>query len=196
MKRHVATIVLLLALGLATAQAQSIKDAFRAMPDSVLPLLTRNDRLDFIDYMEGGAKAEVKNRFGAPATMTALTDDFLSVRTSEVSEVSFKMLPLKPRDNAVTPSLLYVICMVATCTVDSMGDSSLAFFSSSWEPVPNDKFLAWPQTSDFVAASFASGSTDLVLVRRAQRLSAEGERPIRGEPQRTVLHWDGERFQP
>ena len=71
-----------------SASAQTVREAIKEMPDEVLPLLTKNDRLDFIDYLASNAKAEVKNKLGTPSEMTALTDDYAHIRLTEVSEVS------------------------------------------------------------------------------------------------------------
>ena len=75
-----------------SASAQTVREAIKEMPDEVLPLLTKNDRLDFIDYLASNAKAEVKNKLGTPSEMTALTDDYAHIRLTEVSEVSMKLL--------------------------------------------------------------------------------------------------------
>jgi DNA primase len=42
--------------------AQNMRELVRTMPDSILTLLTRNDRLDFIDYLDSNMKAEVTNK--------------------------------------------------------------------------------------------------------------------------------------
>ena len=55
MKRIVLNMLLLL-VSLATT-AVDMKDVFTAMPDSVLPTLTRNNRLDMIDFVASGMKA-------------------------------------------------------------------------------------------------------------------------------------------
>ena len=44
-----------------SAGAVEIKDVFAAMPDSVLPTLTRNNRLDMVDFVASGMKAEVSD---------------------------------------------------------------------------------------------------------------------------------------
>ncbi|MBR6998224.1 MAG: DUF3256 family protein, partial [Prevotella sp.] len=37
-------------------------DLFKAMPDSLMPYLTKNNRLDMIDFMEANMKAEITNQ--------------------------------------------------------------------------------------------------------------------------------------
>lgn len=50
----------------------SMQRLFAAMPDSVLPLLSRNDRLDLVDYASAGARAAVRNRLGGESVLKQL----------------------------------------------------------------------------------------------------------------------------
>ena len=59
----------------ASAQSIQIRDAFRAMPDSLMPYLSKNNRLDFIDFLDSNMKAEVKNALGGTSEMLSLGDD-------------------------------------------------------------------------------------------------------------------------
>ena len=45
--------------------AQSLRECFVAMPDSLSPLLTKINREDFLDFMDSGMKAEVTNRMNS-----------------------------------------------------------------------------------------------------------------------------------
>ena len=53
------------------AAAVEIKDVFSAMPDSVLPTLTRNNRLDMVDFIDSGMKAEVNDVTSEKAPLTS-----------------------------------------------------------------------------------------------------------------------------
>lgn len=72
--------------------AQNMKDIIRNMPDSITPLLTRNNRLDFIDYLDAGQKAQEKNRLGGMSEMTKLTTTRALIRISQSSVMDFKLL--------------------------------------------------------------------------------------------------------
>ena len=61
MKRFL-PLIITLALGQAL-QAQKMRDVFAAMPDSVLGIMTKNNRLDCIDFIENDMEAKVRNRF-------------------------------------------------------------------------------------------------------------------------------------
>ena len=45
--------------------AKRMRDYFADMPDSILYVMTRNNRLDCIDFIENNMQARVRNRFDA-----------------------------------------------------------------------------------------------------------------------------------
>ena len=53
-----------LCLTLTVMSQTTMRDVFRQMPDSIVPYLTENNRLDFIDFIDSNMKAEVTNAFG------------------------------------------------------------------------------------------------------------------------------------
>lgn len=71
MKRFL-PLIITLALGQAL-QAQKMRDVFAAMPDSVLGIMTKNNRLDCIDFIENDMEAKVRNRFDGFSVLKALT---------------------------------------------------------------------------------------------------------------------------
>lgn len=75
-----------------TSYAQSMKEIITNMPDSITPLLTKNNRLDFIDYLAANQKAEEKNAFGAKSEMTKLTETRSTIRVTDSSTMDFKIL--------------------------------------------------------------------------------------------------------
>ena len=115
--------------------AQSLKEVFKQMPDSLMPYLTQNNRLDFIDFMDSNMKAEVSNLTGGTSEMTALTDDSLSIRMSEALRVDMLLLDLdEPVD-----SVRQVIVFVETFLADSVyGESVCKTYSVDWQPVTKD----------------------------------------------------------
>ena len=78
MKRFL-PLVITLALGQAL-QAQKMRDVFAAMPDSVLGIMTKNNRLDCIDFIENTMAAKVHNRFDGDTELKALTVDYLELQ--------------------------------------------------------------------------------------------------------------------
>ena len=74
-------------LGLHAQTKPTMATLFKAMPDSIMPYLSQNNRLDMIDFMEAKMKAEVTNLLSGRSTMTALTDDSLSISMNDVLTV-------------------------------------------------------------------------------------------------------------
>ena len=140
MRRHwLFTGLLLLASLTVRAGELKIQDVFKQMPNSVLPTLSENNRLDMLDFMASKMKAEVTNRLGDKSEMTVLTDTTLAIRMSEALQV--EMLLLKPEDAAGADS--QVICLIETFGRDSLSlDSQVSFFTISWEKLNNPPQLS------------------------------------------------------
>lgn len=140
MRRHwLFTGLLLLASLTVRAGELKIQDVFKQMPNSVLPTLSENNRLDMLDFMASKMKAEVTNRLGGKSEMTVLTDTTLTIRMSEALQV--EMLLLKPEDAAGADS--QVICLIETFGRDSLSlDSQVSFFTISWEKPNNPPQLS------------------------------------------------------
>jgi hypothetical protein len=102
------------------------------MPDSLMPYLTANNRLDFIDFLDSNMKAEVTNMTGGVSEMTALTDDSLSIRMSDALRVDMLLLDLdEPVD-----SIHQVVVFVETFLVDSIyGESVCKTYTTDWQSV-------------------------------------------------------------
>ena len=132
---RLAVIILCMALSLTAKAGDSItiRDAFRQMPDSLLPTLTQNNRLDFLDFHDAGMKAEVKNRLGGTSVMTTLTDDSISLRVSPAMRVDMLLFTLpEPFD-----SVYQVIVVGETFLADSVyGETTIHYFTTDWRPIP------------------------------------------------------------
>lgn len=95
-----------LSLNTCLAQGQSIREVFKAMPDSLLPMLTTNNRLDMMDFMDANMKAKVTNKLDGETEMIFLGNDSLAIRMSEALTVEMKL------QKADTGSV--VVCMRRT----------------------------------------------------------------------------------
>lgn len=113
---------------------------FTSMPDSVMPLLTHVNRLDFIDYCDANMEAVVTNRMDGKSRMDTLTDDFASIRYTESTDVSMKLLPLNDTTD--------ILCMVTTMRA-SVWDSRIAFYDDQWRPLEASDYFVEPSLSDF-----------------------------------------------
>lgn len=75
---------------------QGIDSLFVNAPTKVLPLLTRNSRMDMIDYLDYSQPAIVTNRFGGKSEMTTLTDSLIRIRMTDIStwQMQLKVSPV------------------------------------------------------------------------------------------------------
>ena len=90
MNRILLSLFFILYLFSVSASAQTVREAFKAMPDSLMPYLTANNRLDLMDFMDAKMKAAVTNRLEGQTEMTFLSDDSLSIRMSNALTVEMK----------------------------------------------------------------------------------------------------------
>ena len=155
MKRYLVVCVALLAGG--AVRAQELKNLFVNMPDSLAPLLTKVNREDFGDFLEGGMKAEVKDRFGGKAEMLRLTDNYLLLKETAMSTVEMKLLPVNDSVN--------VICVVHTCQAP-VADSRVAFYSVRWESLPTADFVSLPVEDDFYPTTVQAETDAMRNLRR------------------------------
>ena len=61
-----------------SAQEATMRDVFKQMPDSLIPYLSSNNRLDFIDFIDSKMDAEVANSLGGKSRMQKLTDKYIA----------------------------------------------------------------------------------------------------------------------
>ncbi len=120
------------------ARAFSVADCFKAVPQSVFPLLDRTARLDLIDLYNNHIEAKVQNVYGGQATLHELTDNYLRLDCTEVSSWQLRLLPL-----AADTLILSVH------TVDAQGRSSdIKLYNRHWTEVKTA--LPHPTASAFV----------------------------------------------
>ena len=117
-----------------SAQQVKMRDVFAQAPDSIFPLMNKNNRLDCIDFIENNMRARVKNKFDTYSELLILTNDYLRLQPSERSTVEMKIF---------SDSLL---CFVHTFQGPA-ADSEVYFYNLKWEPVSYP--LERPKADDF-----------------------------------------------
>ena len=190
--------------------AQNMRELVRTMPDSILPLLTRNDRLDFIDYLDSNMKAEVTNKMGGKSEMTEITGDYAHINISKNSEIAFKLLPYE-KDS--------IICTIHTFS-STASESRLRFYTIKWEELRTEDFIKIPSTDEFfiptdtltqtdyknlhnkldiclIKAKFNEESTALILTLTTPLyLSEENRKTIAPYLKQSIIKkWNGKRFE-
>ena len=126
------------------AQTPTIGELFKQMPDSLMPYLTKNNRLDMMDFMDAHMKAEVTNQLDGKSEMTALTADSLTIQMSDALQVDMKLVA--GNDSRVASMLQegydsLVVCVQNTYKISERQiEKTIRLFSTTWRP------LSLPQT--------------------------------------------------
>ena len=130
MIRRMLTVCLLVGVLMPVSAQLLMKNVFKAMPDSLMPYLSQNNRLDFIDFMESGMKAEVKNQLDGMSEMTSLTDDSLTIRLNEAVTVTMILLPVAHP----TQDVSQVIGVIHTYAFQSgQRESVVKYYTTNWQ---------------------------------------------------------------
>lgn len=168
MKRIVYSLLLLLVALSQVSARTPMRQWLVSMPDSVMPLLTKNNRLDFIDFYDAKMEAVVTNRMDGSSRMNTLTDDFVQIRYTTSTDVAMKLLPVNDSTD--------VLCMVTTVKA-AVDDSRIAFFDAEWKPIDVAQYFVEPRIEDFRSTqqsdSVARAWSKLDVFFRTYRLCAE-----------------------
>jgi hypothetical protein len=180
MRKAILLFCLLMALEL-SAQT-TVRDLLKSMPNSVIPYLTENNRLDMIDFMESDMDAIVTNSLGGKSQLLKLTDQYASIKLSESSSVDMRLLDV----STPVDSLSQILCLVHTYGSD-IRESSVAFYSLAWRPLPTANYFSQP--SDMFSAML-SADEQILTLRQEMYIETMGEEDKeKTEEVLTILKW-------
>ena len=205
MKRFL-PLVITLALGQAL-QAQKMRDVFAAMPDSVLGIMTKNNRLDCIDFIENDMEAKVRNRFDGFSVLKALTVDYLDLQLTPNCRVEMKLLPAE--------DTLNYICVARTYS-GPVTETKVTLYAPDWNVLPEEKWIPFPAYADFwetndsvdkevsrlqhlqdmrfVTASLQPDDMRLTFVLQPGEVDKEEVERMKKVLRPVVYEWQGKRF--
>ena len=122
-------VILILLTGLVqlAAQAQDMREVFIDMPDSLQALLTRNNRMDMLDFLDSKMEAKVTNRLEGETVMDTLTADYLKITLTRNTVLEMKLIERGEEK---------VIAVLHT-TAGPVKDSFLQFYTADWKEAEN-----------------------------------------------------------
>ena len=85
----------------------TIATLFKSMPDTLMPYLSKNNRLDMVDFREANMKAEVTNLLEGKSEMTKLTVDSLTIRMSDILDIEMSLVVSEPSDTLIQVVRIY-----------------------------------------------------------------------------------------
>lgn len=116
----------------ASVDAKSLRELWLSMPDSLLPTLDNNLRLELVDLVDMKVKPEVKNLLGEECLIDTLTSDFLEVTTSSSAKVQMCLLPMGTGDS--------ILCVIKNFSAPAM-ESEVRFYDSQWKETGSKAYL-------------------------------------------------------
>ncbi|MCR5312845.1 MAG: DUF3256 family protein [Bacteroidaceae bacterium] len=153
MKKKIITLFATIIFCAQYASAQNMRELIKTMPDSIIPLLSKNNKLDFMDYLDSKMKAEITNKLGGKSEMTVITEDYTFIKTTTNSTIEIKLLPFGDEK---------IIALVQSVSLDSIHtDSQIEFFSTSWKSIPKSSYINFHDDENFCAMHLDSTNTDL-----------------------------------
>lgn len=174
-----------------SANAQTMTTIIQTMPDSILPQLTRNNRLDFIDYLASNMKAETTNRLGSKSEMTVLSDTYANIRLSNSAEAAFKLLTTDTGDKLIMQIYTYTLS-------DSLKVSNPIFYKPDWRNgnlasyLPDYIIHPDPNTAYQLTANAVNSDIEVrkhrVVVLEPYDEKKEGKQDVE------VLKWNGKTY--
>jgi hypothetical protein len=170
MTRRIIPILLLCLSVIGPVRAEDLRTLFIGMPDSIIPTLTKSERMDFLDYMDSGMRARVRNKLGGESMMTAFSDNSLTVMTSQSGRLEMVLFPRKNGSN--------LICIIRTVTA-RYEDSRLSFYNEDWTPVDAESLIDYPQFEDYLTKA-ALKSDSLDKLRKQSMLRLQSIVPVDG----------------
>ena len=147
-------------LSVPALRAQTMKELFVSMPDTLSLILTPVNRADCVDFIASGMRAQVTNRFNQTSEVTVLTDEYLHAQITENTVWEMRSLPMKDS--------LSVICFVKTIKAP-IEDSHIMFYTPNWQPLPANEYLpAPPVVDDFFRTDLNEAQIDSLYKLRQQ----------------------------
>lgn len=138
----------LLAASLHHGAAQNmIADAWKSMPDSIIPILNANARSEVLEMSKFGADGNTKNLLGGECKLISMTGKMIDVKLTEKTGV--QLLLLEKPDSA------RLICMNKYYGSPAI-DSDITFYTEDWK---EDTSVKTPEISDDEYFRFLSTTT-------------------------------------
>lgn len=187
-------------------QAQSIVDVWRAMPDTLLPILGSTERERLTENIVGDSSVTVRNLLGDISRIDSLKDGVLSVNVSESYRQQLCLLPTVDDDSLIGLVETYL-------TPDS--ESRLTIYNRAWKKlsafiVQKDWMLQRPDTLTdeayhralllaeplLTSITLENGGRQMRLKPSGVLLSLEDKKLLDSITHDTVLRWDGNTYVP
>ena len=135
------------------AYAQSMDSVLVRVPQSELPLLERNPRLDMLDLFNSNMEAKAENAFGGNSYLLEKDKNHLFIRLTDVSDWEVQRLTLQEDT---------IFACIHTVRTPAAG-STIRYYTGNWEPDTSYQTIA-PEFSAF----WQAGNDSLSAARKEE----------------------------
>ena len=140
MRNKIIALILITLCTQPTIVAQvTLRDAFANAPEKIFPLLTKNNRLDCLDFAEGNVAMGVKNKGEGETRIDSLSQNYMRIQMTPRSRVELHMVP-------ATEQVPQRICMIHTYKGPAE-DSHVSLFDTNWNLLG---VIKRPEVSTFI----------------------------------------------
>ena len=109
--------------------AQNIEKLYVGMPDALNPTLSKQNRLELIEYYKSGHGDSIANRFGKSAHLQTLDSLSSFVQVKNTPSSTFTMKVLRLDDNRPVLGIIRTVC-APVC------QSVIEFYDTTWKSIP------------------------------------------------------------
>ena len=175
-----------------TTMAPTMAEVLKQMPDSLLPYLTHNDKLDMIDYLEAKMKAEVTNKLDGKTTLDSLSSNYLRMTLNEAVTIE---MGIATTGKMTADSCHHAVCVITTYGNPAM-ESTLKFYTTKWnkwqpaQPIVPHEILPPTCPDSYVTAKFGANVEDIILTLSKPAIGNENM-PQNGENDKKTAKWGG-----
>lgn len=125
--------------------------AFIEAPRDVFPLVNAMTRMDMIDYFESGSQTPSNNVMEGKSRITEMSPTMLKAEISPVSSYTLTLLPAG-RDT--------IVAVIQTLNVPFV-DSSIQFYTDSWDSLEKKKPFTAPTLADWLLPAAKGHEKDI-----------------------------------
>lgn len=143
--------------------AQTIGDLYKSIPDEMCPSLSKQNRIELMEYYKSGHGDSISNRFGKSAHLLEMDtlQDHIVVASTPISTFEMKIL----RDNVEKPLVL-----VIRTACGPICQSSIELYDTSW--VKQSVQFKIPKSIDWVRnEALVNTNVDIGWLKRMLEIS-------------------------
>lgn len=120
---------------------KTMKDVWKEMPDSILPIMNSSIRSEIVENDNADDnKEEIKNLLGGELKLVSLNDKFIDVKLSEKSGVQLLLLKKDTGTDLICMNRYYG---------NPAAESDVDFYTIDWKPVDNERNVVLSARDDF-----------------------------------------------